>query len=79
MRFVNYCIPFYSQFVQCPNFFGIGFVFQPHIAIKENITSLKVERFINLVLLLSWPRGKRSEIAKEILMLMVAGRVVNTV
>ncbi len=26
MRFVNYCIPFYSQFVQCPNFFGIGFV-----------------------------------------------------
>ncbi len=27
MRFVNYCIPFYSQFVQCPNFFGIGFVY----------------------------------------------------
>ncbi len=26
MRFVNYCIPFYSQFVQCPDFFGIGFV-----------------------------------------------------
>ncbi len=26
MRFVSYCNPFYSQFVQCPNFFGIGFV-----------------------------------------------------
>ncbi len=27
MRFVNYCFLFYSQFVQCPNFFGIGFVY----------------------------------------------------
>ncbi len=46
---------------------------------KDNVTSLKVERFINLVLLLSWPRGKRNKIDKDILMLMVAGRVVNTV
>ncbi len=33
MRFVNYCIPFYSQFVQCPNFFGIGFVYTVYIYI----------------------------------------------
>ncbi len=26
----------------------------------------KVERFINLVLLLSWPRGKRNEMDKDI-------------
>ncbi len=26
-----------------------------------------------------WPRGKRNEIIKDILMLMIAGRIVNTV
>ncbi len=37
------------------------------------------KKIANVVLLSRWPRGKRNEIVKDILMLMIAGQIVNTV
>ncbi len=49
MRFVNYCIPFYSQFVQCPNFFGIGLYFEIQILFDFSLFYYNIQT-INTIL-----------------------------